>query len=287
MNTENNEAPQSADDQAPQGADTGAYEGAHTDSEAPEGATPTDRRPLGYWLRTIDGLISRAFDEAFTAEGASRRDWMLLNALSRSIDVPGLAEKLARRGKRLGELADRGWVAETDGRWALTDEGRKAQARLAGIVQKLRERVAGAVAPEDFASLTSSLEAIARELGWDENQRMPRGRGFGGRGFGSGGGRGFGQAPWAFGPGPWAFGRGFRGFGPGFDPRRGFGNWSESDRHGHPGHEGHPGHPGHHGRHGGKGERRSERAFERGFAAGFEAAQRAERSTSDASDSAA
>lgn len=274
MNTQHNEAAHGADDQAPEGAD-----------QAPDGAIPTDRRPLGYWLRTVDDLTSQAFNEAFAAEGASRRDWMLLNALSGSVDVPGLAEKLARRGKRLAEFADRGWVAEADGRWQLTDEGREAQTHLAGIVQKLRERVAGAVTPEDFAALTSSLEAIARELGWDENARM--GRGFGRRrGFGAETPRqGFGG--WGFGPAPWAFGRGLRGgFAPGFDPEH-------HGRHGHEGHPGHHGHAGHHGRaggehrHGGKDERGTERAFERGFTAGFDAAKRGDQPTPAASDSAA
>ena len=37
---------------------------------------PTDRRPLGFWLRAVDALISREFDTAFADEGdglASRK----------------------------------------------------------------------------------------------------------------------------------------------------------------------------------------------------------------------
>jgi hypothetical protein len=275
-------------------------------SEPPrEDGIPTDARPLGYWLRTVDALITREFATALAAEDVSRRDWMLLNALSGAVDVPGLADKLARRGKRLRSLAERGWVVENDGRWELTDEGRAAQQRLGDLVQGVREKVAGAVSPEDFATMTASLEAIARELGWDENARMPhRGR----RGFGPrhrGFGPGFPHAPFGegFGPGDFrGYGPGFRrGFGPGFaggfasgDPR-----WAAFAEHaaghdcadGHRGHRHHD-HPqhdhGHRGHGRGRGEGRSgERAYERGFEAGFRSASRADGAAEAASGSAA
>ena len=84
-------------------------------------------RPLGYWLRAVDGLLTRAFAEALDTEGVSRRDWMLLNVVSGDIEAPGLAERLARKGKRLRSLEDRGWVLEKgDGTWELTDLGRAA-----------------------------------------------------------------------------------------------------------------------------------------------------------------
>ncbi len=262
-----------------------------TNDNTEDDTFPTDRRPLGYWLRVVDGLISREFASAFAEQDVTRRDWMLLNALSGEVDAPWLADVLARRGKRLRRLAERGWVAETDGGWELTDEGRAAQARLSELVQGVRAKVAGAVSPEDFATLTASLEAIARELGWDENERMPRGSRFG-RGRGP---RGEGFVP------------GFRGFGPrfgpGFGPRRfghGFGSgayeaeeraeWAE--RHGaHAGHRFDPrfaaaadcGHHGAHPHHRHGDGHQAEHAYERGFEAGFRAANRG----GTASDSAA
>ncbi|WP_439591073.1 MarR family winged helix-turn-helix transcriptional regulator [Microbacterium sp.] len=232
-------------------------------------------RPLGYWLRTVDGLITREFLAAFEGEGVTRRHWMLLNVLSGEVEIPGLAERIARKGKRLRGLAERGWVEEgDDGTWVLTDDGRAAKERLGGIVDGLRERVAGAVSPEDYATMTASLEAIARELGGDEVDSGPRG-GFGPRfAFGRGRGRGF-----AFGPG---FGpdSGFRpGFGPAFRPGfgpEGHGRGCDGDAsahlhdhspHAHKGHR--RGRPHGHHDHDGRGERRSERAYERGFDAGF------------------
>jgi hypothetical protein len=256
------------------------------DTTAPD-EQPAAQRPLGYWLRLVDGLISREFAAAFEGESVTRRDWMLLNALSGDVGAPGLSERLARKGgKRLRRLEQLGWAEEQgDGTWALTDAGREAKERLGEAVSGIRSRVAGAVSPEDYATMLASLEAIARDLGWDDNQPFPRGHGFG---------------PGRFG-GPWPFRPEIRfGFGPnrhhGFAPGHpGFADaWGADDgcrghhgpamhehRHGHHGHAGHEhGHGEHgHGEHGhaghrhGHGARKAQRAYERGFAAGFGAGQ--------------
>ena len=207
------------------------------ESETP---LPTDRRPLGYWLRAVDGLLTREFATALEAEGVSRRDWMLLNLLSGDIDAPELRERLARKGKRLRGLEERGWVEEHgDGTWSLTDLGRSEKDRIGVTVDGIRSRVVDAVGDaEAYAALTTSLEAIAREFGWDEST-TGRERGFGG--FGGFGGRGF--------PG---FGPQFRGhgFGPSWGP--GFGGRPRPfdpdihDGYGHNRHRGFaPGRPGH------------------------------------------
>ncbi|MCR2808422.1 MULTISPECIES: hypothetical protein [unclassified Microbacterium] len=261
------------------------------------GGVPTDR-PLGYWLRTVDYLLSREFAAAFDGTGVTRRDWMLLNALSGDLDLPAFADRFVRKGKRLRGLEDRGWIEQTgDGTWVLTDQGQAARERLGEIVEGVRSRVAGAVSPEDFATTLASLEAIARELGWDEGARTPRrgsGRGFGpgfaadhdtasdrgfGPGFGPGSGRGFG-----FGPGP-GFGPGFafRGHGRGHHHGHhhrgnhgyGYGYGYGPDEHGRgPAHEHGHGHAHAH-RCGGGHPHESEHAFERGFAAGYAASRNA------------
>jgi len=216
-----------------------------------ENTTHNDPRPIGYWLRAADRLISREFASAFAGEDVTRREWMILNVLDGTIEAPHLSERLQRGGKKLRSLAERGWVAEQDGTWTLTEDGRAAKARLSETVEGIRAKVAGAVSDEDFATTVASLEAIVRELGGDADAPLPhRGRGFGRRGFGPG--RGFGGA----------------GFGPGFG-ERGFG-----PRFGEPGHGPHAhgcddGHRPHHRGHG-HGERAYERGFEAGFARGRE-----------------
>ncbi|MEJ1154148.1 hypothetical protein [Microbacterium marmarense] len=152
----------------------------NTENDTTKGAVPAPR-PLGFWLRVVDRLIADEFASTLDAEGVSRREWMLLTALSGDVDMPGSAERLARKGKHLQRLRKRGWADESgDGTWSLTDEGLATKARLDELVRGIRARVAGSVSPEDFATTLASLESIARELGWDENSS----RGFRGRGFG-------------------------------------------------------------------------------------------------------
>ncbi|KAA9144904.1 hypothetical protein F6B41_29095 [Microbacterium lushaniae] len=224
--------------------------------------SPADR-PLGFWLRAVDHLLDGAFADALADDDLSRRDWMLLNAVDGRRTAPWLAQRLARRGGRVRRLADRGWIEETDDGWALTDSGRAARERLDAVVDGIRERVSAAVPPEDFATTMASLEAIARELGWDETRPVPPAdRGFGRRGgFGPGGhlGRGFGPGGWpghGFGPGE----RSGRGFGPGghFGRGHGFGPHRHDGRMDHPCAE-----------HRFTGDHDADTAFERGFTAGF------------------
>ena len=263
-----------------------------------------DGRPLGYWLRVVDGLLDREFASALDAEGISRRDWMALNVLSGDIDAPEVRERLIRRGKRLRGLEERGWVQEHgDGTWSLTDLGRAERERVGTIVDGIRSRVTGAVGDDAYAAMTASLEAIARELGWGEGAAHRErgfgrpgfgrpgfgrfgGPGFGGPGFGGGFGPGFGGRPRPFDPDIHdGFGPNLhRGFAPGrpghpaerFDePMRGEPHATFDDGcHGHHPHarQGHAGHGGHgHGGHGGHGHGggRAQRAYARGFDAGF------------------
>ncbi|WP_431864734.1 MarR family winged helix-turn-helix transcriptional regulator [Microbacterium paraoxydans] len=236
-------------------------------------------RPFGFWLKAVDRLMAHDFATAFAAEGATRRDWRLLNVVDGTVPA-----RRPLHPHKLHDLVDRGWVeADGDG-WALTDEGRAAKERLGAAVDGIRAKVAGAVSDEEMATTLAALEKIARAFGWDEETPLPRkqrsGFGFGprhgfGRGHGFGPGHGFGHEH--------GFDRG-HGFGPGhgfghehgFDRGHGFDRHNGDEEGGYRGRGHHDGHAhrdhGHahrgHG-HGHRAQRMAERAFERGFDAGF------------------
>ncbi|GAA1129323.1 MULTISPECIES: MarR family winged helix-turn-helix transcriptional regulator [Microbacterium] len=248
-------------------------------------------RPFGYWITATDRLMAAEFATAFEREGASRRDWRLLNVIDGTVP----ASRPLHPGK-VRALVERGWVEQTADGWTLTDDGRAAKERLAALVDNIRATVTDAVSPDDLATTLATLEQIARAFGWDENTPLPRRRG--GRGFGRrhghpfGRGRGFGPFRGGFGPG---FGPGFRaGFGPGFGPGDEHGDdcgHAHAHRHGADAEHGHDspaehrrgfdGGRGHrfapefgHGRpHHGHGDHRAARAaqhaYERGFDAGY------------------
>ena len=138
----------------------------HTTPHRPE------PRPLGFWLHTVDRLITRAFDRAFEGEPIDRRDWMILNRIDGSVDAP----LHPRRTKRLGRLARLGWIAPTASGWALTEAGRAAKDRLAEKAAGVRAQVAEAAPAEDIATTLRTLEAIALALGWSEDDDAPSDR---------------------------------------------------------------------------------------------------------------
>lgn len=155
------------------------------DNRTPDTTAPTSdaRRPFGFWLRVIDHRLDDAMRDLFAAEGITRRDWRRLNLIAGTVGDAPMSEKLAARPERVEPLVERGWVEGAPGAWRLTGAGESARASLHERVSGLRAKVTGAVSPEDFATTLASLEAIARELGWNEDERMPRrhGRGFGRR----------------------------------------------------------------------------------------------------------
>lgn len=248
-------------------------ENTQNNADTSAATTETPALPLGAWLRTVDRLLARELRTAFEAEGATRRDWRILSALNGDSAVPGFAQRVPGRKPRA--LADRGWITQADGAWALTDEGRAARARLRTGVDGVRAKIAAVVTEDEYATTMATLEAIARALGWDEAQPVPRGgrrgrsagRGFG-RGRGAGRGRGFDrdrryERDEACGQGEGyragdAFSRG-RGFGRG-DAGRGYGRGDGNGRGG----RGFRGAPEFGARPGG-----AEQAYARGFDAGF------------------
>ena len=42
-----------------------------------------DQRPIGYWLRLVDGLIDDQFAGTLDEHGVTRMQWQLLNVLAR------------------------------------------------------------------------------------------------------------------------------------------------------------------------------------------------------------
>lgn len=251
-------------------------------------STPLDPRSLAHRLTTVGHALHHRLFAQLRDSDLHPKTVFLLRAIDGRIDAPWVAERLARGGKRVSALADRGWITSTDDGWTLTDEGRAVLDRLDAD----RSALLADVPADDLERLIAALDTLEGALGLDAESGDDRGpRGFG-PGFGPRGG--FGPA---FGPGFGPRG-GFGPFGPGmrrgFDPdARGFDRDADGEgRRGHGGPRAHDGDTDHargergprhgfgpdfghgHGRgHGerghGRGHRAAQRAYERGFDAGF------------------
>jgi len=142
--------------------------------------TPADpSRPFGFWITAVDRLLAAEFATAFEDEGITRRDWRILNAVDGTVP---LGRDLT--DGKVRHLAALGWVEPGPDGWALTADGVAAKARLTAAVEEIRAQVAGALDPEEFATMAAALEKLARGLGYEEGKRLPRRRPGGRRGGG-------------------------------------------------------------------------------------------------------
>ena len=143
----------------------------------------TDQRPIGFWLKLVDRLIDERFANTLEEHGVTRRQWQLLNVLSRgnatgaqldatlapflsAIDDETVKEHLA-------ELVGSGWVLLSPSGYSLTDPGRAALAALASTVDKTRVITADGISEQQYAQTLQTLERMARNLGWTDPTPAP------------------------------------------------------------------------------------------------------------------
>lgn len=138
-------------------------------------------RPIGFWLKLVDSLIDEQFASTLEEHGVTRRQWQLLNVLSRE---PATVEQLdaavapflsAASGddpaetssEHLAELVDSAWVDASTTGYSLTERGRSAFERLEAVVADQRAQIAEGVSPGDYEQAVAVLERMARNLGFE------------------------------------------------------------------------------------------------------------------------
>ena len=145
---------------------------------------PTDRRPLGYWLRAIDRPLRDSMRTALAESGISRSEWRTLTTLHAGpASASAVGEALPPRGKHrtlqqvLDGFVSRGWASLDDGSYALTAEGERTHDAVLANVQKVRATVTAGIPDADYATTMATLERIATNVGWDPERRPPHGPG--------------------------------------------------------------------------------------------------------------
>jgi hypothetical protein len=133
---------------------------------------PNDK-PLGYWLKHLDGLIEAAFDRLLTDVGLQRRHWQTLQLLAVAPRTKaGIAAALApflggatlRLDDVLVELGQRRWVLVEADTYTLTPEGVAAHARIGQRVLALRRQTVDGVSPDEYGATLGVLARIADNL---------------------------------------------------------------------------------------------------------------------------
>ncbi|WP_026556484.1 MarR family winged helix-turn-helix transcriptional regulator [Arthrobacter sp. 35W] len=135
-------------------------------------------RPIGFWLKLVDSLISAQFEAIVEEHGITRRQWQIMNLLhegpqtSSDIDAalkpfhddPG--DPLA--SEQMAELLESGWIEDDDGSYSLTPHGQTSLASISEVVRRNREQVAQGIPEEEYEATLDVLQRMARNLGWTE-----------------------------------------------------------------------------------------------------------------------
>jgi len=134
-------------------------------------------RPIGFWLKLVDRMIDEQFASTLEEHGVTRRQWQLLNVLSRE---PATVEQLDAAvapflsgesddtsAEHLAELVDSGWVS-VGAQYEITERGRTAFDKLEAVVAAQRTIVTEGVTPDQYEQTVRVLERMARNLGWSD-----------------------------------------------------------------------------------------------------------------------
>jgi len=134
-------------------------------------------RPIGFWLRLVDGLINEQFDAMVEEHGVTRRQWQILNVLA---EQPATADELNEALKpffsqtadessaeHLEELLESGWVSDDGGRYRLTELGSNSLASLGEVADRNREKITAGVSADEYEAALDVLQRMARNLGWE------------------------------------------------------------------------------------------------------------------------
>ncbi len=129
---------------------------------------PPERRPIGWWLKTADARIEQAFEDVFESQSITRREWQVLEPVSRSpvseSDLVQQLEAFAGAQGAVDELRRRGLLADDAGVLTLTDAGEVAHARAAACVATVRGAVGAALPGGNYATLLRLLADLVDGL---------------------------------------------------------------------------------------------------------------------------
>ena len=135
---------------------------------------PSDRRPIGYWLKHLDRLIEDTFSRTLAEQGLTRRHWQMLNTAAREPASPAeltmalepfLRDDQAGQAAVVAELIRRDWVSrDHDGRLRLTGHGRAAHQRTHEQVQQTRGLMVQGISAGEYTAVADILAKIAANL---------------------------------------------------------------------------------------------------------------------------
>jgi DNA-binding MarR family transcriptional regulator len=137
-------------------------------------AMTTAERPIGYWLKHLDGLFEAGLDRALADMGISRRHWQTMNVLGGGpqgelalADAlrPFWVEGAITLDEVTAALARRGWVTRSaEGRYGLTESGEAAHAAVSERVQATRRAATAGLGADEYQATVRTLRRMAGNM---------------------------------------------------------------------------------------------------------------------------
>ena len=130
-------------------------------------------RPIGYWLKKVDGLIDGHFERWLGDAGLTRRQWQVLNLLEdgpRSIPElqaelePFLRDSPGELSDAVSGLVSRGWADSQNNVIGMAETGQAQFGLVKAKVAELRRASTLGVSPEDYQTAVDVLARMAANL---------------------------------------------------------------------------------------------------------------------------
>ena len=128
-------------------------------------------RPIGYWLKRLDGALERHLDSTLAGLGLSRRQWQVLNVLGSgpvaSVEVGNVlgpfvpADDGAALEREVAALVRNELVVLVDDCLSLTDAGLALHAEASLLIEAARRELAAGIGADEYAMAVSVLERMS------------------------------------------------------------------------------------------------------------------------------
>ncbi|CAL1518935.1 hypothetical protein [Chitinophaga sp. MM2321] len=130
-------------------------------------------KPIGWYLKEADSLITSTFDASFESLGITRFHWQVLKnikddgQLNKKDYYPKVSRFITATelDDILSSLISREWVMIAQDNYFMTDMGKHAFAKMETLQQEVKEKMMSGSNPEDYNTTVKFLSLIINNLG--------------------------------------------------------------------------------------------------------------------------
>ena len=139
-------------------------------------------KPIGYWLRRADELLTARTDEAQRANGLDRLAWQVINVV-REGGASGATRARITEALHpfanfptidtvLNDLARRGLIGGSDSAgFELTPAGEEMYQSALTLQTSIREKAVAGISPSDYTTAVAVLQRLVENLEADQRKR--------------------------------------------------------------------------------------------------------------------